>query len=193
MKASDIRRAERAWSKMVFTKEGTTDPLVRKVREQGGRATGSTMTSRALAALILMLALTNCVSSPSVTVTHPDGTKVRLSTGMNLMAEVDEQVSEVEGGGYHLRHMVKRQDATRVPIAAINTAGIAAAGWFSASVSKAKEVTSQIANTNAASVTKNASTNAAATAAGTTAAKVSTTNKAIDAGAPLGQVNVNPP
>lgn len=61
--------------------------------------------------------LASCVSNPNVTVTTPDGTITRLSTGVNLMAEVDEQVSEVEGNGYHIRHMVKRQDATRVPIA----------------------------------------------------------------------------
>lgn len=66
---------------------------------------------------MLVLMLASCVSNPNVTITTPDGTRMRLSTGMNLMAEVDEQVSEVEGGGYHLRHMVKRQDATRVPIA----------------------------------------------------------------------------
>lgn len=70
---------------------------------------------KALLAIFTMM-LVGCVSNPSVTVVSPDGTKMRLSTGMNLMAEVDEQVSEVEGNGYHLRHMVKRQDATRVPM-----------------------------------------------------------------------------
>jgi len=44
---------------------------------------------------------------------------MKLSTGINLLAEVDEQVSEVEAPGYHIRHMVKRQDATRVAIAGI--------------------------------------------------------------------------
>ncbi len=71
------------------------------------------------ALLPMALLLVGCVSNPNVTVTTPDGGSVKLSTGTNFMAEVDEQVSEVEGGGFHLRHMVKRQDATRVPIAAI--------------------------------------------------------------------------
>lgn len=191
--AADMRRAERAWSKMVFMREGTTDPLVKKVREKGGRATGSTMTSRALAVMLLMLALSSCVNNPKVSVTRPDGTNITLSTGSNLMAEVDEQVSEVRGGGFVLKHMVKRQDATRVPIAGINTLGIYGAGWLQAGVNKAKEVTKQIANTNASNQVINGQNTAAATAAGTTAAKVSTTNKSIDAGAPLGPVNVNPP
>jgi hypothetical protein len=69
--------------------------------------------------ILTIFALLGCVSNPSVTIIDPNGATVRLSTGVNLMAEVDEQVSEVEGQGFHLRHMVRRQDATRVPIAGL--------------------------------------------------------------------------
>ncbi len=74
----------------------------------------------------------SCVNNPHVTIVSPDGTKTTISTGENLMAEVDEQVSEVEGAGWHLRHMVKRQDATRVPISAIQALGVYGAGKLTA-------------------------------------------------------------
>lgn len=81
---------------------------------------------------ILSLALVvGCINNPYVTVVSPDGTKTTYSTGRNLMGEVDEQVSEVEGpGGIHLRHMVKRQDATKVPIAFANTVGVSVSAYL---------------------------------------------------------------
>ncbi len=81
---------------------------------------------------ILVLALAGCVSNPSVTVTNLDGTTMKLSTGVNLMAEVDEQVSEVKGHGWDLKHVVKRQDATRVPIAGIQAAGAYGGAYLNA-------------------------------------------------------------
>lgn len=85
-----------------------------------------------------------CVWNPGVTIENPDGSKMTLSTGKNLMAEVDEQVSEVEGGGYHLRHMVKRQDATRVPIAFAQTVGTLGLGYIGYLNNLAQETTSRI-------------------------------------------------
>lgn len=94
-----------------------------------------------LIALLLPVALASCVTNPGVKIKHPDGTTTTLTTGQNLMAEVDEQVSEVEGGGYHLRHMVKRQDATRVPIAFAQTVGTLGLGYIGYLNNLAKEVT----------------------------------------------------
>ncbi len=97
------------------------------------------------AAIILFaLCLAGCVSNPYVTVETPDGTKTTYSTGKNLMAEVDEQVSEVQGGGYHLRHMVKRQDATKVPLSAIRTAGTIAFSYIAYLDRLAEQVTSRV-------------------------------------------------
>ncbi len=93
----------------------------------------------------LALTLASCVTNPKVTVTAPDGTKTELSTGQNLMAEVDEQVSEVEGNGYHLRHMVKRQDATRVPIAIAQTVGTLGVTYIGYLDRLAQEVTARMA------------------------------------------------
>lgn len=150
------------------------------------------MKARALI-LLLGVSLWSCVRNPGVTVTRLDGTTISLSTGYNLMAEVDEQVSEVRGGGFVLKHMVKRQDATRVPIAGLNTAGLMAGGWFQSNVSKAKEVTTQISNTNAAGVAKNASNNAAAEAAAASAAKGTAYGQALDHGAVPTVGTVTPP
>jgi hypothetical protein len=98
-----------------------------------------------LIALLLLVALASCVTNPRVVITEPDGTKTELTTGQNLMAEVDEQVSEVEGGGYHLRHMVKRQDATRAPIAFAQTVGTLGLGYIGYLDHLAQEVTSRMA------------------------------------------------
>lgn len=100
---------------------------------------------RTILALLLCLGLSCCVSNPSVTVVSPDGTKTTLTTGQNLMAEVDEQVSEVEGNGFHLRQMVKRQDATRVPIAFAQTIGTMAANYLVYLDRLEQEVTSRLA------------------------------------------------
>lgn len=97
-----------------------------------------------LAILALALSLVGCVNNPTVTITSPDGTKTTLTTGRNLGAEVDEQVSEVEGGGFHLRHMVKRQDATRVLVSLIRTAGTLGVGYIAYLDRLEQEVTSRV-------------------------------------------------
>lgn len=99
-----------------------------------------------LLACILPALLASCVVNPGVKVKHPDGTETTLTTGTNLMAEVDEQVSEVEGGGFHLRHMVKRQDATRVPIAFAQTVGLLGTTYIGYLDRLAQEVTTRMAN-----------------------------------------------
>lgn len=70
--------------------------------------------------LLVVVCLSSCISRPSVTEFRPDGTKIRYSTGANLMGEADEVLAEVEApGGVHLRYAAKREDGTRVPLAAI--------------------------------------------------------------------------
>lgn len=101
---------------------------------------------KAILHIFLAAVLAGCVNNPSVTITAPDGTKTVLTTGRNLMAEVDEQVSEVQGGGYHLRHMVKRQDATRVPIAIAQTAGTLGLSYIGYLNNLAKEVSDRMLN-----------------------------------------------
>lgn len=94
----------------------------------------------------LMVVLVGCIDNPYVKVTSPDGTVTMYSTGRNVLGEVDEQVSEVQGpNGIHVRHMVKRQDATRFAIAAAQAAGIVGSAYIGYLNTLAKEATAQYA------------------------------------------------
>lgn len=99
---------------------------------------------RLLSIVLACSLMIGCVNNPYVKIVSADGTTTIISTGRNLGSEVDEQVSEVEGNGYHVRHMVKRQDATRVLISAIRTAGTLGVAGLTYLSSLEQQVTDRI-------------------------------------------------
>lgn len=79
---------------------------------------------RTLLLLLTAIAMVSCIDSPSVTVTHPDGTTTTLRLGRNFMGKRQNVVAEATApGGYGLRQMVQNEDATEVPKSGIRTIG----------------------------------------------------------------------
>ena len=95
--------------------------------------------------LLAAMCLVGCVNNPYVKITNPDGTTTELSTGRNLGADVTEQVSEVRGNGYVLKNMVKKQEAAKVWLSLIRTAGTLGVAGFSYLGALETEITNRIA------------------------------------------------
>lgn len=94
--------------------------------------------------LLASLLLVSCVNNPEVRITNPDGTTTVLSTGRNLGADVTEQVSEVRGNGYVVKHMVKKQEAAKVWLSLIRTAGTLGVAGFSYLSGLEQQITDRI-------------------------------------------------
>lgn len=135
--------------------------------------------------VLLPLLLASCVSRPSVTEIKPDGTKIRYSTGVNLMAEVDEVLAEVEApGGIHLRYAAKREDGTRVPVAGINA-------WLARGLALIQGRTTDLKTKTDGAVALGAQKTAVQQAG--IAAQGKATSEAIGAGAEIAPLTITPP
>lgn len=94
--------------------------------------------------LLAAICLVGCVDNPRVSIIAPDGTKTVLSTGRNLGSDVTEQVSEVRGHGYVLKNMVKKQEAAKVWLSLIRTAGTLGVAGFSYLSGLEQQITDRI-------------------------------------------------
>lgn len=113
--------------------------------------------------IVLALALASCISRPSITTVHQDGSISRTSLGTNFMGESDEVLAEIEAPGpIHLRYASKREDATRVPMGYLQALGakwIAGITGHSQDVKTAADAKLETSKVNA-DVTKHLSDNA---------------------------------
>lgn len=128
--------------------------------------------------LLLPLLCASCISNPSVSrTTGLNGAiNYKASAGVNFMAEQEGVLASIiTAEGDHIKFAVKKQDATKVPISFLRTAGAAIAGWFYSEAHAATEATAQLSNTNATNQAINASNNATKIASEGIAADVTKT------------------
>ena len=141
-----------------------------------------------LFSFILCVCLSSC--APFVRVTK-DGS-VTISQG--FAAKVAGAATKVKtADGLEITQVTKGFNGTEVLNTAIMAGGAAYAAGASAAVAKAREVTSQNATTQAASVTKADIAAKAATEQASIAAKGAATSEAINAGAQVTPVTITPP
>lgn len=115
-----------------------------------------------LALLLLSCVLASCADGPGVKITNVDGSTVHLHTGRSVMAKRENVVAEVEApGGYHLRYMVGKEDATEVPKAFFNALVAKWLAGFTAHSNDVKTATDGQVAIGAQGVQKNKDTLAA--------------------------------
>lgn len=79
---------------------------------------------RAIAILFACIPLASCVSGPSSTEIHPDGTIVRSSTGQTFMGRRKNAVAEVRtNSGTVLKYMAEEESSEDVPKSLISAWG----------------------------------------------------------------------